>query len=320
MMDQFLVGAEGIVKFYGRKKALDGISLGVKKGEVHVLLGRNGSGKTTLAKIVAGIMRPDSGRLYAGGLADRVYSPAFRRQVGFLFDSSAHWEGLTGKENARFFARSFGLGQDDAEARVDALLKEMALEEVAHDAVSTYSFGMRRKLAIVETLAHDPKLVVMDEPSIGLDFAARGRLYSILRSRAAGGSSVVVATNDMNEARHIADTVSLMESGRILVSGTPMELVNSLDGRVVIRVESKGLPRVDQVKRLQGVLGATMTEDNGTTSLQVMTNSTDEGIVLDVLLKHLTASGIRIDRIDLRRPELGDVFMKYAGGVARETG
>lgn len=313
MTDEFVVRADRVVKSYGPKKALDGASVGIVPGQIHVLLGRNGSGKTTLAKILAGILIPDSGHV-STEIADSIDASSFRRQVGFLFDSSAHWESLTGRENAWFYARSFGLSPEEAGARLDRLFKHMALEGVADDLVATYSFGMRRKLAVVEALAHDPKIIVMDEPSMGLDFASRTKLYSILQARAAEGKAVLVATNDMNEARHLADTVSLMDEGRILASGAPEELVRGLNGAAMIRVELKVPTSLENLRRLPGVLGVSAMERNGTITLEVMTSTAQEEQVLDELVRTLASSGVGIGRIELRRPELGDVFLKYAGG------
>ncbi len=315
------IQAERIVKNYGRKTALDGVSITVKGGEVHVLLGRNGSGKSTLAKVLVGATEPDSGRVQANGvqLQDRRNVSEFRKRVGFLLDTSAHWESLSGRENARFYARSFGLSEGEADARVRQLLREFALDRVADDQVSTYSFGMRRKLALVQALVHLPEFVVLDEPSIGLDHEARTRLYQMLRLAASQGRAVVIATNDTNEARHIADIVSLMDRGRVVASGSPEELIDRLKGKVMIRFGLATPPSMEVIDGLEGVLTANISDDDGRTVLEVMTRAEDETAVVQELMKTLEASGVRVERIDMQRPGLGDVLMRFAGGDANET-
>ena len=311
MIEEIAISASDLSKSYGRKKALDGTSIDIRSGKIHVLLGRNGSGKTTLVKILAGILDPDSGRVSRDS--------SFRRQTGFLFDSSSHWDALTGHENAWFFARAYGLDKHAADERIRTLFKELALEEVGDDRVSSYSFGMRRKLALVEALAHDPSLIVLDEPSIGLDFASRTSLYSLLRKRADDGKAVVIATNDMNEAMHLADTVSLMESGRVLATGAPDDLVKSLGQEIMMRALVKAWPPLDRIRSVPGVVDASVLETKDGLSLSVMVKLDQEEAAVVEIMKSLASRSVGISRLDIRRPDLGDVFLRFAEGGVSEA-
>ncbi len=306
--------AHELVKYYGSKRALDGVSLSLKKGEIHVLLGRNGSGKTTLAKMLAGILRPDAGDICADGIKNGACDSSFRKNVGLLFDTSSHWDRLTGRENAWFFAKAFGLGESECAKRIDLLFDQLSLTEVANDQVSTYSFGMKRKLALVQALLHDPRILILDEPSIGLDYASRITIYTMLRAHALRGLSVLIATNDMNEARHLADRVSLIDKGRILVTGSPVDLIKELDQRVMIEISLKVPVRAEDVVRLPNVLGATFRDGRDSTTLEVMAPNDCEQKVIGELLEFLSRNNAGFTKMDVRRPELGDVFLKYVGG------
>ncbi len=309
--------ARNISKRYGDKKALDGVSIDVAAGRIHVLLGRNGSGKTTLAKVLAGIMRPDSGTICSDGMKVATCDRGYRGRVGFLFDNSVHWDSLTGRENAWFFARAFGLGPSETSERIGSLFDQLSIADVADDLVSTYSFGMKRKLALVQALVHNPEILILDEPSIGLDYASRITIYTMLRARASSGLSIVIATNDMNEARYLADTVSLIDRGKVLVTGAPAELVKSLNKDVLIQVELRIPVREDAVRSLPGVVNATVQEDKDTVRLNVLAAANDELLVTRELLRFLSEREAGFSKLDLCRPELGDVFLKYMRGEQR---
>ncbi len=314
MSGDFEIEAVDLKKSYGSKKALIGASLGLRRGEIHVLLGRNGSGKTTLAKILAGILPADSGTILADGLKDGIYTAEFRRNMGFLFDSSVHWEKLTGKENAWFYAKAFGLCDSDCEKRLEGLFDQLSLREVADDPVSTYSFGMKRKLALAQALVHQPRILILDEPSIGLDYASRITIYAMLRAHAAKGLTVVIATNDMNEARFLADKVSLIHGGRILITGSPTELIKGLGQGTVVEVHLPFPVNLEEVRRLRGVTGATIIENKMSAVLQVLVSPDCEQEAMVQLLGFLSANHGTFTKIDVRRPELGDVFLKHVGG------
>jgi len=311
MTDSFAISAQDIVKQFGHKRALDGASALFESGKTHVLLGRNGSGKTTLARVLAGILKPDSGGIILDGLTETATSGAFRRHVGFMFDSSAHWESLTGWENAWFFARSYGLGEEVASPRLKSLFERFAMAEVAKDPVSSYSFGMKRKLALVQALAHEPSVLILDEPSIGLDHSSRTVLYDLVRALVRNGTAAIVATNDMNEARYMADVVSLIDRGRVLVTGAPDDLIRDLNEGVVVDAQLDIPLRVDGLASIPGVVRAAISEDTATPILHVMADPGNEQLVLTGLLSYLRERNIRVLKIEIRRPELGDVFMRF---------
>jgi ABC-2 type transport system ATP-binding protein len=248
-----VVALEGVWKSYGKIKALEEVKLEVQEGEIFVLLGPNGSGKSTLLRILATLLPPDQGRVHLFGKGGREYWPEARERIGVLFDHTAHWDRLTGYENAWFFARSYGLSSREAHSRLGDLFQWAGLWEKRDDAVATYSYGMRRKLALIEALAHRPKLLLLDEPSMGLDYVSRLALYGFLEEEVRKGTTVVLATNDVHEAALLAQRVALLHWGRILATGEPVALVASLKAltRVELRVAAP-LP-LAPLREIEGV-------------------------------------------------------------------
>ena len=217
---------QSISKSYGKNRVLDGIDLEVHKGEIFVLLGSNGCGKSTLLRIMATLLKPDSGEALLFGSKG---SPEILRRVGIMFDHTAHWDKLTGYENAWMFARSYGLTNKVAASRLDGLFKWIGLWERRDEAVASYSYGMRRKLSLIEALVHEPDLLLMDEPSMGLDYTSRLAIYSHLRQLAEKGIAIVLSTNDVSEAELLASRVALLKKGHIIALDRPDHLVASLN-------------------------------------------------------------------------------------------
>ena len=206
---------------YGNHEALDGIDLDVAAGEVVGVLGPNGAGKTSFLRLLCGGRRPTSGS---------IAIPTRRADIGIAGDESIHLDALSGLENALIFAELGGLTRASARPRVRALLTRFGLDADAHRPVADYSFGMRRKLLLLEALAHEPRLVVMDEPTTGLDQQGRDALHQLLRERVAAGAAVVLASNDPLEPQRLCDRVLFLHRGRIVLEGSPKGLIERLGG------------------------------------------------------------------------------------------
>jgi len=300
-----------VTKWFGTVRALDGVTLDVGKGEILGLLGPNGSGKSTLLKVIARLIPPDDGSV--------VRPPAGRATMhgtGMLFDHTAHWEALTGYENAWFFARSYGMDPGAAHDRLKGLFEAFGLRERLGDPVSGYSYGMRRKLGIIEALAHDPSLILLDEPSIGLDYRARITLAGLLRDAARQGATVIFSTNDVSEAADLADRVALFDRGRLLVSGEPSALIRSLGAVVMIELRLKAPIDIRPLEEIPGVEGIGAEERGEGFSITVA--ATPDGLGPSSLLARVVhavaAQGGEVVGADLRAPGLPDVFLAYTGG------
>lgn len=221
---------EGVFRNYGRFEAVRPLDLEVRPGEIFGFLGPNGAGKTTTIRMIAGVLEPSGGRITIGG-HDREREPiSARRCVGYIPDRPYLYEKLTGGEFLRFVAALWGMEGDALEARIDRFLALFALSEWKDERIENYSHGMRQKLLISSAFIHDPLLVVVDEPMVGLDPRSARILKELLRTYAAAGGSVFLSTHTLEVAEALCDRIAILERGRILALGTMEELRGAAEG------------------------------------------------------------------------------------------
>jgi len=236
-----VISAQHIIKHYPTGHGIQNISFSVEKGQCFGILGENGSGKSTLARLIAGIDRIQQGQLTVFGQSAFPRPPSLRRRCGVALDTPSHWETLTGRQNLAFFARQYGLKGSALNVRIDKLLSEANLKLHADHPVSTYSFGMRRKLNIIEAFAHTPDLLILDEPSAGLDMVFLDRMAQWILQRSSSGLTTWIADNNADWLARTATNVILLSQGRIAAAGDVKELMNSIDAqyRITIELERK---------------------------------------------------------------------------------
>lgn len=222
---------------FGSTIAVDGLSLEVRAGEVFGLLGPNGAGKSTTIAIATGLLAPDAGNVDLLGLGSPS-NPKVRMHLGLAPQEITLYAELTARENLRFFADLYGVA--NARVRVDALLALVELDARANDRVATFSGGMKRRLNLAAALVHDPKLVLLDEPTAGVDPQSRNRILELVRRLAAEGKTVLYTTHYMEEAAKICDRVGIVDHGRMLDVGTVAELVARHGGQSAVTVERDG--------------------------------------------------------------------------------
>lgn len=309
-MTSTTVNIKNVSKSYGKIRALNDINLEINEGEIFVLLGSNGSGKSTLLKTLATLYSPDRGQLSLFGKDIVSDVSTIQSQIGVLFDNIIHWDRLTGYENAWFFARSYKLSSEEAKSRLDELFKKFNLYDNRNDPVSTYSYGMRRKLAIIEALAHKPKLLLLDEPSMGLDYVSRLVLYDILNKELENNTTIILATNDVSEATMLAHKVALMQKGYVLAVGSPSELIDSLKSinRIDLKLASP-LP-LDKFKTIKGIEFMEINDkDAKSIEIQFLVWS-DPEILANIVSKTVEIGGAILG-IDVHEPSLEDVFLRF---------
>ncbi|HKA83063.1 MAG TPA: ATP-binding cassette domain-containing protein [Acidimicrobiales bacterium] len=307
------VVSEAISKRYGSQTALAGISLEVPKGSVLALLGPNGAGKTTLVRVLTTLTRPDAGRAVVAG-HDVVAEPsAVRQSIGLVGQHTAVDEYLTGRENLMLVARLLQIGRAEAHARAAAALDAFGLHDAADATVATYSGGMRRRLDIAVTLLTRPAVVFLDEPTTGLDPASRRDVWRLVQQLAADGTTILLTTQYLEEADRLADTVAVIDRGRLIATGTPGELKARLRGdtlhirladptRLADAVETlRAIPTIDEVE----------TVGHGEDSVHALVS--DGAAVLPAALRHLDARDVAVTAAEIRRPDLDDVFLALTG-------
>ena len=311
----YAIETSGLVKSYGETRAVDGIDLVVRAGTVCGLLGPNGAGKTTTIRILATLLRPDAGRALVLG-HDVVREPeAVRARVGLTGQFASIDEDLTGRENLVLIGRLLGLGWSGARARADELLVAFDLEPAAGRQVRTYSGGMRRKLDIAASLVVTPELLFLDEPTTGLDPHARNQVWDIIRRIAAGGATVLLTSQYLEEADRLADRLAVIDHGRLIAEGTSRELKTAVGGNVLtVRLRARE-QRPDAEAVLRRVLRADL--HDGTDPLALSTTVPDEATVARALLA-LSEADVGVAEFSLGQPTLDEVFLALTGHGAED--
>ncbi|EFK07928.1 ABC transporter, ATP-binding protein [delta proteobacterium NaphS2] len=231
-----VIEMDGLVREYGTGKGVRGVNLTVHEGECFALLGRNGCGKSTLTRLIMGLEDGYSGSLRILGYDVAGGSREYLGKIGCVMDKSIHWEDLSGWENAWFFAKTYQMPEDAMERRLKELFEMADMMERARDPVREYSYGMRRKLALIEAFCHNPLLLVMDEPTTGVDPRFTGRMAEMIRNRTADGLSTWVAGNDPDWISGINTRLAFMDSGKILAIGTEKGFIEELSPFQKVRV------------------------------------------------------------------------------------
>jgi ABC-2 type transport system ATP-binding protein len=307
------IAIQRVSRVFGATRALDEITLDVESGEILGLLGPNGSGKSTLLRVLSFLIPPSSGTLSLMGRVIGMRDPSSLQQMGVVFDQAVHYEHLTGYENAWFFARAYGVESSDLESRLHDLFTSLSLWERRDDPVSVYSHGMRRKLALIEALVHHPRVILLDEPSLGLDYLARMSLYQILRDEADSGASIVLATNDVNEARLLCDRVALMNRGRLMTVGTPESLIGLLGGCAVLNVRLDRPVPLEILNRMEGIENTRVVDEEGD-GFKITILARDDPGVLPALISEIAPHASLLG-MEIKRPDLGDVVMRFGGRI-----
>ena len=307
-----MIEAKGLTKRFGKVEALAGLDLDAPAGSVLAVLGPNGAGKTTLVRTIATLLRPDGGTLRVGGIDVAEHPKQVRRSIGLAGQYAAVEPALSGRENLRMIARLFGHDRRAGNAAADEVLEQLGLSDAADRLVRTYSGGMQRRLDLGASLVGAPRLLVMDEPTTGLDPRSRNDLWLNIEDLAKGGTNVLLTTQYLDEADRLADKIAIIDHGRLVASGTSNELKSQV-GRDVIDVR----PCDDaDLERAAKALGAEASIDAAHSRVsRPVTEGADE---LVAAVQALGQAGIALEDISLRRPTLDDVFLTLTGRTTEE--
>ncbi|WLW54165.1 ATP-binding cassette domain-containing protein [Streptomyces sp. YU58] len=318
MSDGYAVRAEGIEKRYGEKRALDGFDLVVREGTVHGLLGPNGAGKTTAVRILSTLIRLDGGRATVAGLDVARQPREVRARIGLTGQYAAVDEVLTGRQNLEMFGRLFHLGGRRAKARAAELLEQFDLADAAEKGVGKYSGGMRRRLDLAASMILAPAVLFLDEPTTGLDPRSRGEVWDSVRALVAGGTTVLLTTQYLEEADKLASHITVIDQGRAIADDTPDGLKTLVGGdRIeVVVADPADIPRV--VKVVARVSDGEPESDE--TESRVHAPVTDRVPALTEVARTLQDEGVKVEDIGLRRPSLDDVFLRLTGHRTEQTG
>jgi len=306
-----MIEASGLRKRYGRTTALDGLDLVAETGRVVAVLGPNGAGKTTFVRAVATLLRLDGGTLKVGGYDVSHEPQRVRGAIGLAGQFAAVEPAMTGRENLEMVARLFGLSRRAAKASARSVLDQLGLAEAGDRLARTYSGGMRRKLDLGASLVGAPRLLLLDEPTTGLDPRARIELWDAIRKLVAGGTDVLLTTQYLDEADQLADQLVIIDHGRTIATGSPAELKRRI-GANVIEVHVRSDDELAPVAQsLRGLGQGEVQVDKASRRLSLRVQSTGQDLV--DALGSVQSTGVEIEDIGLRQPNLDEVFLALTG-------
>jgi len=308
----FAVQVNNLVKVYnGKVKALDGVDLNVEPGEAFALLGPNGAGKTTLMRILTTQLKPTAGEAYVFGLDVVRNGNKVRRLISYVPQEMSVWTDISGYENLLVYAKIFGIPSYERGKIIDEVLENMGLTQVKNELVRTYSGGMIRRLEIACAMLIKPKIMFLDEPTIGLDPAARKVVWERLGVfKKEYGVTIFFNTHYMDEAELYADDIAIINQGKIVARGTSEELKHSLGGEIIAFTLEKATLKPELVQEFQklGFVRDVFVE-NGSLSVFV----DDAESTLFSLMNFLKSEGLSVRKVSITKPTLDDVFLKYVG-------
>ncbi|MCL2212728.1 MAG: ABC transporter ATP-binding protein [Oscillospiraceae bacterium] len=302
-----------VVKRYGDTTALDHLNLNIKQGEILGLLGPNGAGKTTAIRVLCGLINADAGEINVFGKTQNISNLQTRRDIGLVTQNITVFNDLSALDNLKYFGGLYGLTGAKLNANIKEVLDFVELADRAKKRPKTFSGGMQRRLNIACALVHKPKLVIMDEPTVGIDPQSRNHILESVKKLAAGGTTVIYTSHYMEEVQAISDRISIMDTGRVIAEGTIEELMNRIqfESRVHLHAITPSEAMTEELRAISGVKNVTV---NG--SHYIVTSSSGSGNVSRIM-EIATRNG-GVTSFSEEKPNLEDVFLTLTGKKLRD--
>ncbi len=317
MAEELAIEADGLVKHFGETRAVDGLDLRIPTGTVYGVLGPNGAGKTTAIRVLATLLLPTAGSARVFGHDVVTEAEQVRSKVSLTGQFASVDEDLTGVENLVLLARLWGYSRADARQRAGELLEAFGLSEAADRQVKTYSGGMRRRIDIAASLVVTPQLIFLDEPTSGLDPRSRNQVWDIVRALVAGGTTVLLTTQYLDEADQLADRIAVIDHGRVIAEGTGSDLKSSVGaGMLHVRVRDVA-QRAEAAAVLERVLATEAQLERDPAALTVRA---DDAGPAGLALSALQEAGIGVASVGFGQPSLDEVFLTLTGRPAEPAG
>lgn len=308
------IEVNGLTKSYGGLKAVDEVSFSVDKGEVFGLLGPNGAGKSTLISMITTLLKPDSGSITVNGYKLNGENSEIRKILGLVPQEIALYPTLTARENLSFWGRMYGLKGSLLKDRVEEALEIAGLKDREKDRVDSYSGGMKRRINIAAALLHKPGVLIMDEPTVGIDPQSRNHILETVLKLNSEGMTVIYTSHYMEEVEFLCTRVAIVDHGKIIASGTKEELRKLVGDNDILNIEQTGIndKTIEMVKKLEGLKGISMEENK----LKIITS--DANTMLAKVISILDSQKCKIQSINLEQSNLESVFLHLTGRALRD--
>jgi ABC-2 type transport system ATP-binding protein len=308
-----MIRIEHLSKAFDSIKAVDDISLEINKGEIFGLLGPNGAGKTTTISIISGLLKPDAGKITVDSLDLERDLQSIKKKMGVVPQDMAFYEELSAKENLLFWGKLQGVKRKVLEERIQTYLKATGLLGRENDPLKKYSGGMKRRINLIIGLIHQPKLLLLDEPTIGIDVQTRLNIFKLIKQASSDGTTILYTTHNLQEAEELCHRIAIMDKGKILANGTLEELIQIVGEKDIIIVSGKF--SVDQGRKITVVFKEAIVLSLKEGKLILSLEASKK---MPLLLEEFFKQGIGIDDISIKQPNLESVFLKLTGRELRE--
>jgi ABC-2 type transport system ATP-binding protein len=304
----YIITTTGITKKYGDNLAVDHVDLSIRPGEVFGLLGPNGAGKTTLLSMLCTIRKPTSGTAKVNGFDVILQRSQVRKSMGIVFQDPSVDAEMTGRENLQMHADLYSVPISEQKDRMDMVLKLVEMEDKANLFVKTYSGGMRRRLEIARGLLHYPRILFLDEPTIGLDPQSREHIWEYIKElRKREDMTVILTTHYMEEADKLCDRIAIIDHGRIVALDTPVNLKKGLGGDLIV-LRTNGWEKLSEILINSGLSSNVMAQGG-----EVKAIVSNAHTVLPQIIEAAVGNGIKIEHVSFKQPDMNDVFMHHTG-------
>jgi ABC-2 type transport system ATP-binding protein len=313
-MSSVLLSVENLVKSYGARRAVDGVSFRVLAGQTVGLLGPNGAGKSTIVSMLCGLLRPDGGQALLGGEPIAVGASSVKRRIGLVPQDLALYEDLSARENLRLFGALYGLKGPALAARIEHVLGLVNLVDRARDKPATFSGGMKRRLNIAAALLHDPELLILDEPTVGVDPQSRNAIFDTLEALQAQGRALIYTSHYMEEVERLADHIVIVDHGKVLADDSPAALHRHLASKALLHVELAEPAESSLLDALRAHAGVTALAVDGA-ALEIGLHDNADAMPV---LGWLQQQGQRALHFATARASLEDIFLNLTGRTLRD--
>jgi ABC-2 type transport system ATP-binding protein len=300
-----------LCKAFGSLQAVDHLTLAVEQGEIFGLLGPNGSGKTTTINLISGLSNPTSGEVRVMGYEVHRYARRIRQMLGAVPQETALYEELSAWDNLDFHADLFGMARKGKKERITQMLELVQLQERKHSRVGTFSGGMKRRLALARALLHDPHLLYLDEPTLGVDVQSRRAIWDYILALHKEGKTVLITTNYLEEAQALCERIAILDHGKLIAVDTPQHLKQTYGGSVVELETAQPSAVADDIRRLRGVKEVIQEG----THMQITTQA--GSLVVPQIINLVTGQG-ELRQIAVREPNLDEIFLRLTGTALRD--
>ena len=310
----YIVKIKELTKRFGDFTAVDNIDLSIKEGEIYGLLGPNGAGKSTVINMICGLISVTKGSIEILEKDNKKYSNFTKKNIGVVPQDIAVYEDLTCMENVKFFASLYGVRGEELKRKAEEALEFVGLSDKSKSFPAGFSGGMKRRLNIACAIAHTPKLIIMDEPTVGIDPQSRNHILEAVKKLNEGGCTIIYTTHYMEEVEAISTQISIIDHGKVIAVGTKEELKAIVTDKntVEITVSDISLVKEEELKRIKGVTGVEINES------KVKIDSLKEINNLDKIIIYFTESGITIKNVESKVPDLETVFLTLTGRKLRD--